>query len=297
MDHEIGIPADGRRKVYVAVGRQPEVTEVGRVIPRLLHGAQHQERNRPCHRRPGHPAHQRLKMCGSDSGRRRIQREAETGNEGLELLHLPGIRRFVNPIQRRHAGLFQMLRHRLVGQQHELLDHLVRHIPLGCDDVDDQAVGIEDDFGFGQIKVDRATAVTTGRQHAVQLVHQFEQRHERCVLGAHLGIAHSDNGVDCRVGHARITADDAVVHLVAHHSTIGGHLHEARLDQTVDLGLQRAHACRQRFRKHVHGPVGKVDGCASVIAAAVECRALGHIVRDIRDVHPQPVVTVRQPLQ
>ena len=43
MHDEIRIPPDRRREVRVAVGREPEVPEVRRVVPRLLHRSQHQK--------------------------------------------------------------------------------------------------------------------------------------------------------------------------------------------------------------------------------------------------------------
>ena len=43
---EIRIAADRRREMRVGLGRQTEVAEVRRVVPRLLHRPQHQERDR-----------------------------------------------------------------------------------------------------------------------------------------------------------------------------------------------------------------------------------------------------------
>ena len=66
MDDEIRIPADGRREVRIGVGRQPEVAEVGRVVSRLLHRPQHQERDRLFLRLAAHFLHQALEVARRD---------------------------------------------------------------------------------------------------------------------------------------------------------------------------------------------------------------------------------------
>ena len=49
-------------------------------------------------------------------------------------------------------------------------------------------------------------------------------------------------------------------------------------------------------RKHVHGSLGEVHRRAALVGLLVERAALFHVVRDVRDVHAQPVVAVRQTL-
>ena len=53
---------------------------------------------------------------------------------------------------------------------------------------------------------------------------------------------------------------------------------------------------RQLGRKHVHGALGKVHRRRALVAFLIERAALGHVVRDVRDVDAEPVVAVRQRL-
>ena len=87
-----------------------------------------------------------LEMARMDAARRRRQAEPERRDELLELDHAHRIGRLVHAVERRHALAFEVRRHRLVGQQHELLDEAVRHVPLGGDDRGNGAVGIDHDL-------------------------------------------------------------------------------------------------------------------------------------------------------
>jgi len=62
--------------------------------------------------------------------RRDAEGVAERRDELLELVHLEDVRRLVDAEQRRRPVIGQVLRHRLVGEQHELLDQPVRDVPF-----------------------------------------------------------------------------------------------------------------------------------------------------------------------
>ena len=66
MHDQIRIPPDRRREVRVGVGRQPEVPLVHGVVARLLHRAQHQERDRLLFRGTAHPLDQLLEIARAD---------------------------------------------------------------------------------------------------------------------------------------------------------------------------------------------------------------------------------------
>ena len=63
VDDQVGIAADRRGEVRVAVGREAEVPEVLRVVARLLHRPQHQERDRLLLRRAAHPLDELLEVA------------------------------------------------------------------------------------------------------------------------------------------------------------------------------------------------------------------------------------------
>ncbi len=47
----------------------------------------------------------------------------------------------------------------------------------------------------------------------------------------------------------------------------------------------------------MHGALGKVHGGRALVGLFVERTAFRHVVRDVRDVHAEPVIPVRQQLE
>ncbi len=216
MHDEIRIAADRRREVRVGVGRQAEVAEIRRVVPRLLHRPQHQERDRLLFRLAAQSSRRAAGNRAARARRPRRQRIAQRRDELLEDLDLRRIGLFVNAIERRHAALLEMRGDRFVGEQHELLDEPVRDVPLRRDDRLDQARRRR---ARSATPADRNRSSRGGgaaRCRIVeQLVHPLEHRHERPVALHHLRIAIGQNRVDVRVGHPLVAVDHAVVHFVA----------------------------------------------------------------------------------
>ena len=165
---QVRIAPDRRGEVRVALGRQAEVADVRRVVARLLHRAQHQERDRLLLRRAAHRLDQLLEVARLDGVRRRAEAVAERRDELLELLDLERVGLLVDAVERRHVVVVEVLRDRLVGDQHELLDQPMRDVALGRDDRLDHPLVVEDDLGFLQVEVDRAAA-------AAPLVEDLEQ--------------------------------------------------------------------------------------------------------------------------
>ena len=189
-----------------------------------------------------------------------------------------------------------MAGHRLVRQQHELLDQPVRHVPLGADDALDEAVGVEHDLGLVQVEVHRAPAPPPAVEHLEELLHQLEHRHEPIVPRHDLRAPVREDGVHRGVRHALVAVDHPVVELVAHHVASAVDLHQARLHQPVHVRVQAAEPGGQLGREHVHRALGEVDRRRAVVGVLVERRAFADVVRHVGDVHAQPVAPVRQPL-
>ena len=82
-------------------------------------------------------------------------------------------------------------------------------------------------------------------QDLEQLAHQLEHRHELLILPDRLGILLGQDGIDGRVGHARVAANDAVVNIVAHHLSAPVDFHQARLHETLHVRTQAAESGRQ----------------------------------------------------
>ena len=79
------------------------------------------------------------KCRGPERGQRRAEAVAEPGDELLELGDLEDVRLFVNAVERRRLLRLEIRGHRLVGEEHELLDQPVRDVALERDDRLDHA--------------------------------------------------------------------------------------------------------------------------------------------------------------
>ena len=277
--------------------RQPEVTDWRRVVTRFLHRPKHQRRDRTLLGRFVQPTEQPLKVLRPNPVRRRAQTVSECLGELLELGDLLRIGRLVDAIQSGQIGLLQMRRHRFVRHEHELLDDSMRDVALGRDDRLDQPLFIHHEHRRRQVEVDRPTLAAPATQRLIELLHELEQWHELRMPLTRVGVTLGKDGVHRRVRHPFVAVDDPVMCLIAHHLTTLVDLHQTRLHQPVHPRVETAQPRCQLFRKHVHGAVGKVRRGAAFTSRLVERAALGHIVRHVGDVHPEPVAAVRQTLE
>ena len=297
VHHQVGIAADRRREVRVGVRGQAEVAEVHHVISRLLHRPQHEERHRALLRGAADAIGELLERTWMHGAAcRRVEAMAERLQERLELQQPHRIGRFVHPVQRRHVGAFEVRGHRLVGQQHELLDDPVGDVALRGDDVGDGAILVDDHLGLGQVEVDRAATFAPAVQDREERTHPFERRHQPLVPRAQRLVVALEDGVHVVVGHARGAVDDAVVQRVTHHLAAAVHLHHAALHEAIDVRQQAAGARRQLVWEHVDGTLGEVHRGAACERLEIERAAFRHVVRHVGDVHRQAVVPVRQPI-
>ena len=245
---------------------------------------------------PEDPLDKALKVPRANGVGRRAKAEAERGDELLELLHLQRIGWFVDTVQRRHLVTIEMAGDGLVGHQHELLDDPMRDVALRRDDLFDHSFVVQHDLGLFQIEIDRSATTPSLVENLEQLPHRLEHRHEVAILRDRGLIMLGQDGVDLGVRHPCAAVDHAVVHLVPDDIAMAIDLHQARLHQPVDVGIQAAETGRQLRREHVDGTLRKVDGRAALVGFFVQRAAFGNVVRDVRDMDAQPIVTIRQPL-
>ena len=83
------------------------------------------------------------------------QRMAEETCEVAEILDSIRVGLFVNPVDQGKALGQAEMGHRLVGQDHQVLDDPVSLEPLSRNDRDRLSVVVQDDFRFGDREVDR----------------------------------------------------------------------------------------------------------------------------------------------
>ena len=281
----------------IVLRRETEVAKAHGVVPRLLHRPQHERRDRPFFRRATHAIDEPLKMFRRDGAALGAKAVPERLDERLEIRHFLQVRRFVHAMQCGNGILDKMPRNRLVREEHELLDQAMRDVALGGNDCFDFAVLRQDHLRLRQIEVDRAAAASPRVQNLEQLLHHLEQRDQRPVLGGDRRITIRQDRVHRRVRHPGIAVNDAVVHLVADDVASTIDLHQARLNQSVDVRIEAAESRRQIRRKHVHGALGEIHRRPALVALLVERAALPDVMRHVGDVDAEPVMPVRQRLE
>mmetsp|Transcript_71857 Transcript_71857/g.206320 ORF Transcript_71857/g.206320 Transcript_71857/m.206320 type:complete len:347 (+) Transcript_71857:856-1896(+) len=181
----------------------------------------------------------------------------------------------------------------LVGQQHELLDELVRRVRL----IDEQIRGLaglvielEGHLGGGgelQGALAEALRSDLDRQRVEVAdglcdVGPFLDLPVQVALG--IGVRKLGGGVDH--GLRKALRDDLALR---------GQLHEARERQVVFVGSQGADVRGQQLGQHVDAPVYEVHRGAASRRLFVERCTGQHEVRHICDVDPNGEVTVVQP--
>src|SRR5262245_9077423 len=100
MDDEIRIAADRRGEVRVMLRRESEVSETLGLVPRLLHGPEHQGRNRTFLGGAVNLLDETLKVLGLGRAAARGQAVAERRDERLEVSDLRTVRGFVYAVHR-----------------------------------------------------------------------------------------------------------------------------------------------------------------------------------------------------
>ncbi len=170
----------------------------------------------------------------------------------------------------------------------------MRDVALQRDDRFDHAAFVDDDLGLVQIEVDRPPPPPRVIQNLKQLAHLLEHRHERRVLREQRRISIGQDTVHRGVRHPLVAVQDAVVELVPHDLAVQVDLHQAGLDEPIDVGIQATESGGELRGKHVHRALGKIHRRAAVVAFAIERAVLMDVVRDVRDVHAEPEVAVGQ---
>jgi len=297
VNDEVRIPPDRRREVRIELRRQPEVPEAVRLVPRLLHRAQHHRRDDRLFLRAADRFEQILQRARMHLVPFALHDIAEIRHEPDEVQQLLRVRIFVDPVQERHLQPIEMLRHRLVRRQHELLDDHLGDRALALHDIDRLAVLVDDDLRLLEVEVDGAALHPLVAQLQRQLLHQLEHVDEARVPLLQLGIVVDQYFAHIRVGHPLRRPNDARENIMPHHpQRLFIELHLARQRQPVDLRVERTDSVRQPVRQHRNDPVDEIDAGAAAVGLLVERRIFLHIIPDIRDMDPEQIIAVRQSL-
>ena len=130
-----------------------------------------------------------------------------------------------------------------------------------------------------------------------QLPHPLEHRHERAVARRDVRIVIGEDRVDVGVGHARVAVDDAVMQLVANDRAPCGRFPSGRTgpaDRRADSG------CTARWPAPTGTCALRGRGStprSALVGFLVERAVFRHVVRDVGDVHAEPVMAVGELLE
>src|SRR5690625_441899 len=132
------------------------MTEIILRITRLLHGTEHQRTDDHFLRTSLHLFQNFLERPRMDFISLAFYDDAEIRDEFEKLSEFLLFRIFVNTIQERHFHPVEVLRDRLVGSEHELLDHLLADRTCPEDDITRGAVLIDKHLCLVEVEIYRA---------------------------------------------------------------------------------------------------------------------------------------------
>ena len=302
MDDQIGVAPDRRGEVQVVGRGEPEVADVHHVVGRLLERAEQLERQRLLGRMPLQLVEHPLQSLGR-ARLVEVDRDAVIFGQRRELLEPRAVGGVVDAPEGVVAALLKAAGDRLVGGQHELLDHRVglplARIAARLADGAHQAriVAIELHERLGEIEVERPAGEPRHAQLPRQRVHRPQRRQKRLVLLPLAARVAPQRRRHARVVEPRLRVDhrrhEVAVDDVGLPIEIDPHHHR----QPVLLGDQRAQPRRERLGQHRDRPARQVDAAAAPERLVVERRPLPHVVRDVGHRDPEARPAVRQLLQ
>ena len=200
----VGIAADGRREVAIAIAGQGVVALFLGTVNGPLHRPQHGVVHRMLLGKRGHRVEQLLQL---EAVVQAAHGQAQLADELVQGAKLVRAGRFVDPPQERQALVAEQFGHRLVGRQHELFDHLVAlgvfdHVGPGH-----AAVGVQIDLDLRHRQHQRAMPDAAAAEEHRQLVHAAQQAVD---LGPELllpALAVGQESVDLLVGQPLAALD------------------------------------------------------------------------------------------
>ena len=155
---------------------------VFRLVPREAHRSQHEAGDGSFFRFPAQPFDEPLEVRRRDCIGRRRETVAERGCELLERLHLGRVGALVHAKQCRHLLPDEVFRHRLVRDEHELLDDPVGRGALIGDDRRDTAGVVASKTGDRHVEVDGSAPPPALRENRGQRPRRDEEGRDVRVL-------------------------------------------------------------------------------------------------------------------
>ena len=267
VDHEVGIATDGRGKMGVMTESKAIMADVVSRVNGLCLGTDSEHIDRPLDR------FLRDLMMSHFGGH---------GTLAFELLHFLeffGVRQVMNAIDEGSTGT-DGFGYRTVGEEHELLDEVVRFVRLLKIDLRWEAVLIQTESHLVLLDGERSAGNPFGAEFLSHFV-------ESCQGFRDLGITRCrglDNSLRFVVIKTCIGADDGAADLIFEYPRVGVHREDDGHAEFVFAGSQRTFVVTQFFGQHGDHAVDEIDGCTALVGLVIDLRAGFDIERHICDV-------------
>ncbi|MNI74839.1 hypothetical protein D3C73_1309500 [compost metagenome] len=167
---------------------------------------------------------------------------AKIGRERHEVLQLLGVRIFMDSIQERNLQPVEMLRHRLIGRQHEFLDDLLRNRALSFDNINGFTVLVYDNLALLEVEIHRAPVHAGVTQLHRQLAHELEVLDQRRIALQQLRVLVHQDFTHIGIRHPLFRTNHACKNIMLHDLQILVEFHRAGHRQPVHLRIERADA-------------------------------------------------------
>ena len=170
------------------------------------------------------------------------------------------------------------LRDAAVGQQHELLDHLVRFLLLLEIDAQRFACLVEFEFHLFAVEADRAVLEPLPAKRLRQPV-------ERQYLFGVVAAARLDHLLRLGIGEAAVGVDHRAAEPLFEDVEVLIEGEDRRETETRFVRAERTKLVRKPFGQHRHGAVHQIDRGAAFDGFVVDRRLGAHVVRHVGDMH------------
>ena len=294
VNGEIGIAADGRCVVAVAVAGQRVVAILLRTIDGPREAAEHGVVHGVLLRTAPRHVEQPLEF---EAAFQRVDFEPQFRDELRQLPELSRIGRRMDPPQKPGARRGQHPGHGLVGGEHELFDDLVALRVFHHVRPAHPTIAVEIDLHLGHREFERSAGHPPAAEHPRQIPHAAEQRPH---LASHLhrrGIGVGEEDVDLLVAEPPLAFDRRSLLLGMHRNPVGRELDPACPRIPHAIRLQAGEIVGDDLRQHRNHAVRQIDARATGPGLLVERRPLLDEVRHIGDVHAEQPVPAVDPLQ
>ena len=264
--------------MHVILLGQTVVPDRMRGVTRPLHAAQVADAKHILERMPGEAGQKSpgLFLVGQIACTQSCQ-----GRLRPQIVEFFVVRLLVDPVHGLCPATLDLLRHGLVGQQHEFLDQLMGDVVLNSAHFADPPLRVEEHLVLRHVEIQR-TGAEPGLAQFLREPVGVVQHLFRFVLRLAVEDRHR-----LLVGVAMFGADDRGMKSgLLNAPAVGQHeLHAAR--QPVDVRLERAQLVAQLLRQHRDNAIHEIGRVAAAARLLVQCTLGRHVMRNIGDVHPQ----------